>query len=287
MSLVAIDDLSDDELRAPQFRKPDLRPRQFRKRHSLIPAKGAVVKPNRVNPSTNRTHLANLIRRPCGCHCDCFHPFRSLMDDLVKVRKRMDAMTKLEKDQYVRNLLIDMSMNQFLKFCFEVHGPHLWNTSLICAKVFSVLKSQGQNPTRGSRHLRFLGNPVCNRAFMMLFAVGKMRFRNLNGAARRGDEFCPFDGRYIVRGNNNQPTEKYEKVHGFLQRLYLEAAEPIPDGQNSTKRPRHGSNKRDPKNLDRSEIKHLPHGSINDYWRQCVEALPELRISRKLFCTVS
>ena len=63
---------------------------------------------------------------------------------------------------------------------------------------------------------------------MMLFAIGKYRFKTLNGAARKGEGFCPFDGRYVIRGN---------RVHGFLMRLFLEAAEPIPDGLNQQQAP--------------------------------------------------
>ena len=55
---------------------------------------------------------------------------------------------------------------------------------------------------------------------------------------------------------------------------------------NSNKRPRHGVNKIDPPTMNREGIKHLPHGSINDYWMQCVAALPGVKISKKLFTSV-
>lgn len=154
------------------------------------------------------------------------------------------------------------------------------------AQVFQVLKNQDQETCRGSRHLRFLGNPVCNRGFMKLFGVGKHRFNTLSTSARRGDEYCPYDGRYIARGKR-LPTPKWEKVHGFLYQLYQEAGEHIPDKFNSNKRPRHAEKKTDDPNLDRSNLRHLPHGSINDYWRQCTAAFPELGVSRKLFCKES
>ena len=110
------------------------------------------------------------------------------------------------------------------------------------AQVFQVLKNQDQETCRGSRHLRFLGNPVCNRGFMKLFGVGKHRFNTLSTSARRGDEYCPYDGRYIARGKR-LPTPKWEKVHGFLYQLYQEAGEHIPDKLNSNKRPRHAEKK--------------------------------------------
>ena len=119
---------------------------------------------------------------------------------------------------------------------------------------------------------------------MKLVGLGKFRFKTLNGAARRGEEHCPYDGRYVVKGKR-VPSEKWEKIHGFLMKLYLEVAEAIPDGLNSNKRPRHGHKKTDAPSLDRREMRHLPHGSINDYWRQCQAALPDLLVSRKLFCS--
>jgi len=120
---------------------------------------------------------------------------------------------------------------------------------------------------------------------MKMFGVGKRRFSTLNRAARNGQEHCPYDGRYIARGKPTMTLQR-EKVHGFLSRLYVEAAEHIPDGLNSNKRPRHGIKKLDDVSMDRTKIKHLPYGSINDYFRQCVAACPDVAISRKLFCDV-
>lgn len=151
-------------------------------------------------------------------------------------------------------------------------------------EVFNLLKAQDPISCRGSRHLQFLGNPLCNKGFMKLLGVGKFRFKTLNGAARRGEEHCPYDSRYMVKGKR-VPSEKWEQIHGFLMKLYLEVGEAIPDGLNSNKRPRHGNKRLDAPNLDRREMRHLPHGSINDYWHQCQAALPDLVVSRKLFCS--
>lgn len=301
MPLAAVSDLSDEEGNVPA-------PGPKRKRFCRMPARGFRVKrsmPEKHAASTNPVFLAHLIRRKCGCQAGCFAIFRSRQrhfDDWVKVRKQMASMTKLEKDQYAWNLPISRwSLGNslttihhpfwiLLLYLIRIHvitsvnKSRSWPPVPIIPKVFSILKAQDQQACRGSRHLRFLGNPVCNRAFMMLFAIGKYRFKTLNGAARKGEEFCPFDGRYVIRGNR-APSTKWEKVHGFLMRLYLEVAEPIPDGLNSNKRPRHGSKKFDAANLDRSQMRHLPFGTINDYWRQCMAALPDLDVSRKLFCS--
>ena len=160
-----------------------------------------------------------------------------------------------------------------------------WSDHIISGRlqVYDILKNQERDSCPGTRHLRYRGFAVCNRGFMRLFSLGKSRFQSMNSAARAGEPFCPYDSRFLVKGPRN-PSEKWEKVHAFLMRLYEEVAEPIPDGLNSNKRPRHGKGKTDSKTLDRSKMKHLPHGTINDYWRQCVDTYPNLGVSRKLFC---
>lgn len=76
-------------------------------------------------------------------------------------------------------------------------------------------------------------------------------------------------------------------VYHFLMTLYTESAEPKPDGLNSNKRPRQGQYRFDPKNLDRSAMKHLPHGSIMDFYRQCQSQHPDTKIGLKLFNSVT
>ena len=153
------------------------------------------------------------------------------------------------------------------------------------AQVFKLLQAQ-DTACRGSRHIRFMGHLVCCRGFMKLLGVGKHRFATLHSAAQRGDEFCPYDGRYVIK-EKRPPSDAWMKVHGYLTQLYSEAGEAIPDGWNSNKRPRSGLKKQDSANLDRTQMRHLPHASISDYWRQCVDAHPGVTISRKLFCADS
>eukprot|EP00438_Fugacium_kawagutii_P031725 Skav231801 [mRNA] locus=scaffold668:112117:117725:- [translate_table: standard] len=120
---------------------------------------------------------------------------------------------------------------------------------------------------------------------MKLMGIGKHRFNTLGSAARQGNEWCPYDLRYTVK-EKRKPSEKWNAVHSFLTKLYVEVAEPIPDGMSSNKRPRQGDKKLDSKSLDRSRMKHLPYGTIGDYHRQCVDEYPNMVISRKLFCSV-
>ncbi|CAL1129527.1 unnamed protein product [Cladocopium goreaui] len=97
----------------------------------------------------------------------------------------------------------------------------------------------------------------------------KDQYVRMHVAAQKGQEHCPYDGRFVVKGKQT-PSDTWDRVHMFLTQLYMEAAEPIPDGLNSNKRPRQGSKKRDSPHLDRSKMKHLPYGTISDYYRQCV-----------------
>lgn len=101
-----------------------------------------------------------------------------------------------------------------------------------------------------------------------------------------GAETCPYDGRFVPKGKQ-PPSEKRARVYQFLTQLYVESAEPIPDGLNSNKRPRSGEHKVDPTLMDRSEIKHLPPGTFNDYHRLCQSQMPEVKVSRKLFCSAT
>ena len=136
---------------------------------------------------------------------------------------------------------------------------------------------------RGDRHLHFEKEPVCNRGMMKLLGLGKSRFSWLSKAVRQGKP-CPYDSRYVARGPQPQ-SEARTKVFEFLSQLYHQAAETIPDGLNSNKRPRQGAKKTDNAKIDRSLIRHLPHASISDYHRQCAALNPEVPISRKLFCS--
>ena len=118
---------------------------------------------------------------------------------------------------------------------------------------------------------------------MMLLGVGTGRFSTLSSAARRGEEFCPYDGRFVPR-EKKKPSESWERVSLFLDPkcTWKQQSTSLMD-LNSNKRPRHGAKKLDSHDLDRSQIKHLPYGTINDYWNQCVAANPGVKISRKLF----
>ena len=144
-----------------------------------------------------------------------------------------------------------------------------------------MLKEQ-QRGCRGACHIKFCGFPVCNKGIMKLWGIGKYRFQTLSTAARNGATHCPFDQRFTPKGPR-LPSEARQIVHDFLMELYLQAAEHIPDGLNSNKRPRQGSFKLDRKGMDRSQMKHLPPGSINDYYVQCVSSNPGISISAKLF----
>ena len=121
---------------------------------------------------------------------------------------------------------------------------------------------------------------------MKLMAIGKGRFETIYGAVREGKSHCPYDLRFGKTGEKAL-TPKAECVHGFLTKLYEQAAESLPDGVNSNKRPRQGSNRFDDPTLNRDAIKHLPPGSISEYHAQCQALNPQYSISKKLFSSVS
>lgn len=152
-------------------------------------------------------------------------------------------------------------------------------------EVFGELKLGIEDACRGSRRLKVCGQLVCGRGFMKLLGVGKRRFQKLGKAARMGEEYCPYDARYISRGQK-EPGHKWQKVFDYLMDMYNNVAEHIPDGLNSNKRPRQGKFKLDDPNMDRSSIRHLPPGSISEYHKQCQNAVKDESISRKLFCSV-
>lgn len=145
----------------------------------------------------------------------------------------------------------------------------------------------GSGPAcRGSRSLKLCGETICNRGFVKMLSMGKSRFRRMREALMQGAEHCPFDARFITKGPR-EPSAAWLACHEFLSKIWLECAERLPDGINSRKRPRQGLNKLDKPGLDRSEIRHLPPGSIRDYWMQCCASNEGHTISRKLFATVS
>ena len=229
--------------------------------------------------------LSYLIRGKCGCKCKCFLPFQHdpLLRRWVALRKTMSQMTKLEKDNHVPNSVISYiySISQNHKFYCSVLSAQV----ALSLKVFGMLKDQREEACRGSRHLHIWEQPVCNKGFQKMMGVGKKRFSTLNTAARNGEEHPPYDGRCVKRGKKLVPSATRDKIYDFLMQLYQQVAEHIPDGLNSNKRPRQGEKKLDRSDIDRTQIKHLPFASISDYYRQCVEALGGMRVSRKLFCS--
>ena len=125
---------------------------------------------------------------------------------------------------------------------------------------------------------------LCKGGFKKLLSVGSGRLETMLAAARDGAEEAPYDLRYLHRGCNAELSQKRALVHQYLTQLYNEVAEPMPDGMNSRKRPRHGELRQDPKDLDRSAIKHLPPGTFAEYHSQFEACHPGVKVSSKLFC---
>ncbi|CAK9081705.1 unnamed protein product, partial [Durusdinium trenchii] len=109
--------------------------------------------------------------------------------------------------------------------------------------VFTILKSHPVEACRGAVHLTYMGQRVCNKAFHRLLSIGKERFQKLRASVRNGDEYCPYDARYIPKGKQ-PPSPARQLVFDFLHGLYEESAEVIPDGLNSNKRPRQAQHRK-------------------------------------------
>ena len=296
-SLGQVDVLSDDEGHTKSNNEAVPRVRQRGPSSLRLPARSRIFRVKvgvaHVGKHDPR-HLANLIRSKCGCKSECFQAFRShehQLQEWMTLRKNIAKLSKLEHDKYVRlSNVFQFFMDLYI--LVQVYYTYLYIQFIVLTQkgssnstqVYKILQAQDSTPCRGSRHLRLMGKLVCNKGFMKLMGIGKYRFNTLYTASKNGEEYCPYDGRFVVR-EPQPPSSTWEKVHTFLTRLHLEIAEPIPDGLNSNKRPRHGLKKRDSPDLNKENIKHLPHGSISDYWRQCLAAYPGVKISRKLFCT--
>lgn len=81
-------------------------------------------------------------------------------------------------------------------------------------------------------------------------------------------------------------SDKRMLVFEFLNDMYENVAETLPDPCNSTKRPRHGDLKRDPRGMTTANLKHLPPGKISHYLEILRSHHPSMKISAKLFNTV-
>ena len=103
MVLPQVDSLSDDEQandkgvqRRPNKVAKQLEPRRGFKRK--VQSQGDFC-------TLNLRRLRQMVSKKCGCRCQCFKPFNEsihLFEKWVALRKSMQNMSKLEKDEYVR-----------------------------------------------------------------------------------------------------------------------------------------------------------------------------------------
>ena len=253
----------------------------------------------------NLAGLMNVINGRCGCTLECFKPFRSnpLLGEWITLHKNLFQLKKLEKDNWVRNLVTILDESSSVcdspqsKFQKLRHPPAIYHplppltrSVLFCPwpqhEVFHTLKENASTTCRGVRGIVWKNQPMCIRGFMKFVSIGKSRFRTIYKAAKNGEGSCPFDLRFCPRGE--QPmSPKAECIHQFLTKLYEETAECLPDGINSNKRPRQGKDRFDPPEMNRDNVKHLPPGTIREYHAQCQAAYPQHTISKKLFSSVS
>ena len=157
----------------------------------------------------------------------------------------------------------------------------------------------GQQPcgseSRVSR-LQLHGHDVCQRAFCLLFGIGKGRFGKLRAAFRSGNR-CPADLHFVLKENlrlpcNSARPQRFE----FLRHLYTRIAEPMPENKGEWtadgdscqnikkrgKRPRHRYKHAEHPGFS-SGAKFLPPGTIAEYFELCRAEYPGVKMSRKVF----
>ena len=163
----------------------------------------------------------------------------------------------------------------------------IFSTQLLRPQVFNLLRGHDES-CRGTRHLMFLGFPICNRGFCKLLGIGKGRFSTLSKSVKEGSLVAPTDGRFFPKGPCKQ-SHKRSLVYDFLHQLWLTTGESLPDSGHSSsrKRPRQQNYRFDSKAADKKQVRHLPPGKFADYHRLCVAEHPDAQISRKLFISAT
>lgn len=170
-----------------------------------------------------------------------------------------------------------------------------------------MFQQQAENQRGG---LQLHGHKVCQRAFRLLLGIGKNRAGRLRHAILIGEEECPVDQRFKPNRRTRLPPNSVRPlVVEYLQKLYNQVAEPLPESRSNEfegkgevdlvakvkrrgKRPRHIFKLDDPNNDkcknegDLRTIKFLPPASLVDYHDLCQAEYPDNKIGRKIFCRV-
>lgn len=123
-----IDVLSDDDsqclpsLGTKQPCKPIAKRKPAKRRHLEVAV--------RV-PTPDGRSLRNRVEGQCGCLCECFVPFRTItqFEKLLKVRKEIMSLEKLEQDNYAQSSekSIDVS---------GVRGAWSWSLDVTCEREY-------------------------------------------------------------------------------------------------------------------------------------------------------
>lgn len=156
---------------------------------------------------------------------------------------------------------------------------------------------------------QLLGQKVCLRSMARLLGVGSSRLARLRKAFLAGEQ-CPLDGRlrkasFKGKKLTQLATHKRELVHDFLNELWVEVSEPMPEvnanhgGRQQTdktlrfrrskgKRPRREKKRDDPLDeVNVQELRFLPPGSYTEYLALFHSKNPTVRVSLKLFTQAS
>lgn len=211
--------------------------------------------------SYHKTQLRRVVSAQCRCRdANCRKGLRDdlrAFDRVLQERVRIHSPSKLNADDFV--------FNQILRRDKDRHGQ--WHVQ---------------------------GHRVCKRAYALIIGIGKSRLEKMTKALSR-EESCPIDARFgKPKENEFLPANSARPLcMDFLEKIYHELAEPMPDAKDDQleglklqvkrrgKRPRHRFKRDD---LSRDQIKFLPPGTILDYLDLCRAENHQHTIGRKVFC---
>ena len=269
-----------------------------------------------------RQQLFRLASSKCPCargarfhfqpRASCYKPFLDRLDELVRLRMKLARLDKQDADNEVsalRYLLPHLfwAVSVWFRANFWLSFPmhFLEFPNAIVFEVMNLLKMPGTGADTQFRLGQILlGNPVCQRSFRKLLGIGSNRYTKLKKAASEGLAMAPLDGRRAPRrGTHKHPqhASKRALVIEFLEELRNSISEPLPEANQDPKlalmrhpslfRRHRGRRPRAAAQVsrggDRSKMRLLPPGSFTDYLRLLQSRNPGVKISLKLFNSVS
>ena len=206
----------------------------------------------------------------------------------TQLRRVVSAQCKCQDANCRRNLRVNLQdFERVLKDRVRIHGSQKLNADEF---LFNQILKRDRD---GDGHWHVQGHRVCKRAYALIMGIGKSRLEKMTKSLSR-EESCPIDARFGQPKENDFLSAKSTRplCMDFLEKIYHELAEPMPDARDDQvegiklqvkrrgKRPRHRFKRDD---LSRDQIKFLPPGTLLDYLDLCRAEHPQHKIGRKVF----